>query len=541
MQILKKIDILLIRSFLPPFIAAFFIAMFVLIMQFLWSFIDEIIGKGVSAFDLFELMFYRSLTLIPLALPIGILLSSVMVFGNLSERYELSALKSAGVSLFRIMAPIVGCGILVAAFSLYTSDKLIPLSMLKFQSRLWDIRNQKPALSLEESIFNDDFDNFTIRIGSKHRDNRTIEDIIIYDHSTSSRRNYNMLVATKGEMYISDDQQDFVMKLYDGYQYQEVDQSGGSRHHAFARTHFTEYTKFFSLSEFELGQIDESLFESHHMMKSMGKLVEEIDSIDARYFRNTLKGLHDFNNILSNREAVNHILKDESQPLDSAALNIQRTEVAKAASGAEQAPRTNPGIPVAKQANNAQLKRARYRAPLMTVLDTLPADADWNVVYASFNERSQKQFVTSATSRVKAFRDNSRRLKASQEVIELNRIGHVYELNIKMALAMMCIIFLFIGAPMGAIVRKGGYGYPLLVSIVFFTVYIILTIMFDKLADGRKINAILAAWAPCLIILPISAFLTYKAMNDSKLLSAGKLFSAIGKLLAAKEKPKAAS
>ena len=527
----KKIDILLIRSFIPPFIVAFFIAMFVLIMQFLWSFIDEIIGKGLSTFDLLELLMYRSFTLIPLALPIGVLLSSVMVFGNLSEKYELSALKSAGVSLLRIMAPVIFCGMVISAFSLYSSNTLIPLSMLKFQSRLWDIRNQKPALSLEEGIFNDDFDNFTIRIGNKAPDNRNISDVLIYDHSTSTRRKFNMLMATSGEMYISDDQRDFVMKLYDGYQYREVEQQGLDRGSAFARTHFKEWTKYFSLDEFELGQTDESLFESHQMMKSMGQLAEEIDTIELEYHKYALKGLHDYNGILNNKKEVEHLLEEPRQDtleerglvsLESAGQATAKSDQGTDISKLEKAPRT-----------------VKYRAPLLKVLDTLPAQTDWNTVFGAFEKKTRVQYTTSAISRVKSFRDNSRRVKARLAVIDLQRIGHVYELHSKMSIAAICIIFLFIGAPMGAIVRKGGYGYPLLVSIAFFTAFIVLTIMFDKLADTKAVDPILAAWAPCLIILPISAFLTYKALNDSKLLSAGRWINKLYAYAAARQEQRA--
>jgi len=201
MRILKKIDELVITSFFPPFVLAFFIAVFVLIMQFLWSFIDELVGKGIGAFDLAEMLFYRSLSLFPLAFPIGILLASVMVFGGLSERYELSSLKSAGVSLLRTMVPAIVFATGVALFSIFCSNTLIPLSNLKFQSRLYDMRNQKPALSLVEGIFNDDFKGYSIHIGKKFSDNGRIENVVIYDQTTTTRRQFSVVTADRGEMY----------------------------------------------------------------------------------------------------------------------------------------------------------------------------------------------------------------------------------------------------------------------------------------------------------------------------------------------------
>ena len=173
--------------------------------------------------------------------------------------------------------------------------------------------------------------------------------------------------------------------------------------------------------------------------------------------------------------------------------------------------------------------KSKYRAPILSSLDTIAPGADWNAVFATFTPKAQKQFISSAVSRVVAYRNNSRRTKARIENLELNKIGHIYELHTKFGFAAICIIFLFIGAPMGAIVRKGGYGYPLLVAIVFFTVFIILTIMFDKLAETRVIDPVWAAWAPCLIMLPIGSVLTFKAMNDSKMLSAGTFFTKLFK------------
>ncbi|MEL6943665.1 MAG: LptF/LptG family permease, partial [Bacteroidota bacterium] len=178
---MKIIDRLLLKSFLPPFSVTFFIALFVLIMQFLWKWIDDIAGKGVGLLFILEMLAYMCISLIPLALPIAVLISSVMVMGNLAERYELSSFKSAGVSLTRVMVPLMFLTFAISIFSYFCSDKLIPISNLKYQSRLYDIKNQKPTLSLEEGVFNDDFQGFSIRIGNKKEDNKTIENVLMYD------------------------------------------------------------------------------------------------------------------------------------------------------------------------------------------------------------------------------------------------------------------------------------------------------------------------------------------------------------------------
>ena len=531
---MKKIDTLLIRSFVPPFVLAFFIAIFVLVMQFLWNFIDEIIGKGVSTIDLVELLFYRSLSLFPLALPIGVLLAGVMVFGNLSEKYELSSLKSAGVSLLRIMLPVIALGGLVALFSIFCSNTLIPLSNLKFQSRLYDIRNQKPALSLEEGVFNDDFRGFSIRIGKKYPDNRRIEDILIYDQSSSTRRQYSMLYAERGEMFISDDGRDFVMKLYDGMQYQELQRTTNAQGFPFARTAFDEWTKQFDLSEFELSYTDEELFKSHHSMKSVKKLLYEIDTIEVQFARTLERGYHDFNNVLTNRVKAGLVKPDTMAAIHSQSngRDTLRPDDSRVAGSGSETPLEINVTPQRSVQPSRAARAVSHQSALIRVLDTIDRQAPWSSVLAAIPAVTRKQYERTALTRAKNLRDNSRRLITTLEVISSNRAMHIFELHFKFSIAAICVIFLFIGAPMGAIVRKGGYGYPLLVAIIFFTLYIILNLMFKKFAETESLPPALAAWAPCIIMLPISIYLTHKAMNDTKMLDINRYLKPLYKRFA---------
>ena len=263
-----QIDKLLVSSFIPPFMMSFFMALFVLIMQFLWKFIEDIIGKGVGALVIMEMFFYKSVSLFPLALPIAVLLASVMVMGNLAERYELSSFKSAGVPLTRILAPLLGLSTVIGLFSFYCSNTIIPIANLKYQSRLYDIRNQKPTLSIEPGVFNEDFHGYSIRVGKKHKDKETIEDIMVYDDSQRSKGRLNVVTAQKGKMYVSQDDGAFVMTLYDGYQYAEADGQGRPNAKPFMISHFNEWTRRFDLGEFDLDRTEEEQFKSHHTMKS---------------------------------------------------------------------------------------------------------------------------------------------------------------------------------------------------------------------------------------------------------------------------------
>ena len=215
---IKKLDGLLVKSFLPPFVVTFFIALFVLVMQTLWLYIDDIAGKGIGFFLMVELVGYMSVSMIPMALPVAVLISSVMVMGNLAERYELSSIKSAGVSLWRTMRPLMVVTLSIGLFSFFCSNYFIPVSNLKFKSRLHDIKNQKPALSMEESLFNQDFQGFSIRLGDKLPDNQTIREVLLYDNTEANKGLLNMVTADSGQMFGSKDGKYFVMPLYNGTQ-----------------------------------------------------------------------------------------------------------------------------------------------------------------------------------------------------------------------------------------------------------------------------------------------------------------------------------
>ena len=218
---MKKIDKLLLNSSLGPFAAAFFIAVFVLVIQIMWLYIDEIAGKGISIFIMLELVGYMSVSVFPMALPIAVLIASVMVMGGLAERYELSSMKSAGIPLIRVMRTLIILAASISVFSYVCSDFLIPIANLKFKSRLFDIRKQKPALAIEAGVFNEDFRQFVIRIGEKDPDGETIESVMIEDQSNLGQVKFSQILADSGQMYTTGDKRFFVMNLFNGTQYQE--------------------------------------------------------------------------------------------------------------------------------------------------------------------------------------------------------------------------------------------------------------------------------------------------------------------------------
>ncbi|MDX1684595.1 MAG: LptF/LptG family permease, partial [Saprospiraceae bacterium] len=356
---IKKLDALLIKSFLPPFVLATFIALFVLIMQTLWLYIDDILGKGANMFIVMEFLFYLSMSLVPLALPIGVLLASVMLFGNLGEKYELSSMKSAGISLFRIMMPLIALCMGIAAFSWVCNEYIIPYSNLKFKSRLYDLRKSRPALNLEEGVFNDDFDGYVIHIGKKEDDDRHIRDVLIYDHQhTASKGETNIIRAKSGEMYATEDNDFFVMKLYDGHMYQEMSRRASSSEgkYPFIRSSFDEWTKIFDLRQFELNRTDEDLFKSNQSMKNSAQLSADIDSMRQR-----LSELR-----MSSVDALTEIYQSpEAAEMERERLEVQRLREQNEKDSSEKGDSTDQKDPSGKTSgiDKDEIRKALLRNP----------------------------------------------------------------------------------------------------------------------------------------------------------------------------------
>ena len=535
---MKKIDLLLVKSFIPPFIATFCIALFVLIMQFLWVYIDDIIGKGAGFWMIMELISYLSMSLIPTALPIAVLISSVMVMGNLAEFYELASIKSAGVSLLRVMKPLMFLVAGISVFSYFCSNNLIPIANLQFKSRLYDIRKQKPTMSLETGVFNEDFQNIIIHIGKKGSNNRDIEDVLIYDHQNNNR-NPMQILAEKGEMYTTKDHRYFIMNLYDGNQYQETAQMsrGSNQNYPFIRTSFKEWTKIFDLSEFEINRTDADLFGSHHTMLATSQLLTAIDSLNLktesayeRFGKGTSRYFWIFRQEADTTAIDENILIDEESKIDSTKLKpvrIKNDSTNITSPAKKDTLSVKKAIPLNKKINVKETdsfkrhakatKKTHKIAPTQKIEKPL---SEYSSILELFPYWTTKRnLYTKAQSYARNVQGLAMSASRDYAKFKESKVKHIYELHIKFSMAAVCFIFLFIGAPMGAIVRKGGFGYPILISIVFFMIFIILTIFCKKLAETYVVPAALAPWIPCAILFPIGLILTYRAMNDSKLVN----------------------
>lgn len=511
---MKKIDLLLLKSFAGPFFVAFGVALFVLIMQFLWLYIDEIAGKGVSIFIMAELIGYMSVAVFPMALPIAVLISSVMVMGNLAERYELSSMKSAGVSLLRVLRPLIFVSMGVAFFSYLCSDFLIPKANLRSRSRLHDIRRTKPTLTLEKGIYNEDFRNFVIRIGDKEEDGETISQVQLHDLTNASLA-LNQIMADSGIMYTSDDRKYFVMELYRGTQYQEPlpDGSAESRKYPFIRTNFKSWNKIWNMSEFEMNRSDEDRFKSQRSMLSMEQLRNQIDSIDRH--------IHQIR-FSTGKDLTTHVQRlvpftTQSRPVTAQIKTLEKVDSVQNQSATISVGKKRSGTPDSlKQVQQTQSAGVQSKFPAQIPLESM-ANVKGGFI-GTFAEGERQNLKTVASSTLRGHLNTLATRKTQINDRRKDQVKTAYELYSKYSFALVCVIFLFIGAPMGAIIRKGGFGWPVLISIIFFVIFIFLTIMCRELAESFVLPPFAAAMVPSAILVPIAAVLTYRSMQDRTLI-----------------------
>ena len=533
---MKKIDKLLLTSFFGPFFVSFGIALFVLIMQFLWLYIDEIAGKGVSIFILMELIAYLSISIFPTALPIAVLIASVMVMGNLAERYELSSMKSAGMSLLRIMRGLMFCAAAIGVFSYICSDFIMPIANLQFKSRLYDIRKQKPALTIEKQVFNEDFRQFVIRVGDKERDGETIQDVLIEDQTNAGRLKFNQILADSGQMFTTDDGRYFVMNLFRGTQYQEPGSQGNvteqRQKFPFIRTNFRSWSKVWDMREFEMNPTDRDRFKTQRSMLSMNQLRGVMDSLDRMMHANRQSMAEDML-VLIKREPV----KPATPTADTSQVGKQAKIAEK--KNARRAKAKLSAQPLSdQQALAERVKKIREQkvatplpgsTPPNTIGPKLPKQIldkplrDYASLEETFAPDDRKALRTEALT---VARRTTTQVETRNSQIESRRKEYVktgYELYTKYSFALVCFIFLFIGAPMGAIIRKGGFGYPILVSITFFVVFIMLSILCKKLAELYLMTPFWAAMMPCTVLTPIGIYLTRRAMKDAQMFGTERL------------------
>ena len=452
---IKKLDILVMKAFIGPFAATFFITLMVLVMQFFWLWIDDFVGKGLSTGLILEFIWYQSAVLVPLALPLAVLLSSLMTFGNLGETYELVAVKSAGISLLRFMRPLFVVVLFICGIAFLFGNYIIPVAVLKSRTLLGDIVYAKPAFDLKEGIFYDKIGGFAIKVGEKEKNDSVIKDIIIYEQSGGLQDNF--IVATDGIMRVSDDKRFLEFNLRNGWRYQERG-SPGSVNTEFIRLGFKEYNKQFDLSTFQFQRSADSAYSGNWRVKSMKQLNRYIDSVNRRHSQIDKKVENEvfagvsFTNYMDSNVTVPSIEKVTAKSFDDLIPDSIMQAVHSRVSG---------------RVNSMQLSNST----LLTQFDT--------------------------------------------EQKELRR--HEIEWHRKISLSLACLVLFLIGAPLGSIIRKGGLGNSMIASIAFFMLFYFVSNTGEKFAKEGEWTPFMGMWLSTFVLVPVGIFLTYKALHDSQL------------------------
>ena len=456
---MKKLYRLILKSFLGSFIFTFFIVIFVLLMQFLWVYVDDLVGKGLSFKILMELFFHASVTFVPMALPLAILLASIMSFGDLGEHYELVAMKASGISIWKVMRPLVIFSVMLSGMAFIFSNSINPVAMLKFKTLLFDVRKQKLAFDIKEGVFYKDIDNYVIYVDRKGKDGSTIYGVKIYDH-TDREGNCKIMVADSGVMSLSPNQRTIIFTLYNGYNYTEdnSDKDTFRKKRPFERMSFKEEQIKFSLESFDLTRSSENLYKSYQSMMNIHQLSTALDSLEVRYTEKQDAFSNGFQRRLNNYTS--------RQPAADTAVTLQWPLIAN----------IDPS--------------ARY-----AVLEIALGSARNAKENVSFN-------------------------KQDLSTQKLNIKKHKKEWHKKFTLSFACLIFFFIGAPLGTIIRKGGLGLPVVISVLFFVIYYIISTVAERMAEFGDLNMFLGVWISSILLFPVGLFLTFKATTDSSLFDA---------------------
>jgi len=454
--VIKKLDALILKAFVGPFIATFFITLFVLVLQFFWLYIDDIVGKGLDLLTIGRLLLYVGATVVPLALPLAVLLSSIMTFGNLGESFELVAIKSAGIPLLRFMRPLFITSIFICGIAFLFNNYIIPVANLKLNTLKYDIIVAKPAFDIREGVFYDKIDGFIIKIGKKEKDGSHISGIIIYQKTYGLQD--DITVADSGEMKISADKHFLEFYLRNGWRYSEKgDRSSTSTE--YTRLGFKDYKKVFDLSSFKLQKTDDSTFKDNFRMKSLRQLGVMADSLE--------KGMAIYND--KNKRDLAPYLQF-SRYLDSNWMGKQRGSVPK----------------------------------VRSFKDIVPDSA----LHVSAER------ATNQTSSIKAVLEQTlSQYTAKEKDIDV----HLIEWHRKLTMSIACLVLFMIGAPLGSIIRKGGIGMPLVLAVAFFVIFFLLNNFGEKFAKQDVMSPFTGMWLATFILVPVGIFLTVKAMRDSQL------------------------
>ncbi|ELR73381.1 membrane protein, putative [Fulvivirga imtechensis AK7] len=589
---MKKIDKLILSSFLGPFFLTFLVVVFILLTQHMLKYFDDIVGKDLGVDVLAQLFFYFAIFMTPIAIPLAVLLSSLMTFGNLGEHFELTAIKSAGISLLRALLPIFVFVLALTVLAFYSNNYFVPKAALEAYSLLYDIKQKKPALDLKEGTFYNGIPEFSIKVNKKHADGQTIEDVIIYDHRNQSG-NKNVTLADSGAMYTIHNDRYLKLELFNGHSYAEgsaaskaTSSNKAGKNDTFRRAKFSRSEFVLDLSSFDLDRTDKDLFKGNRIMRNLRQLKGDVDSVRrdimekklqvyadvpyAFYFHlredsvlmpENLRRFKVYNDsIRAEEERIKREKADRQDSINRASYSEKYNK-----KGAEGKPQETTDIKEKreyeeqKKAEEAENKAKRKAANENNKQQKAPAKAsklrpesnitgeikDGKAIREQKPQIIPKEGELAKADSVKTTGDVVEELMADNEKLDrvlqsslnmvrqgksklqtsntrierLNYEKNVFEIQWHKILAnsLACIIMFLIGAPLGAIIKRGGLGVPVLVSIIFFIIFYVISMTGEKWAKQDMIDPMVGIWAANAILLPVGLIFLRQARNDARL------------------------
>lgn len=486
---MKKLDKFIAKSYIGPLVLTFFIATFILLLQFIWRYMDELVGKGLPFSDVAEFLWYACWTFVPLSLPLAVLLSSLMLFGTLGEHYELVAAKAAGIPLRRLMASTMVMSVLISGLAFYFTNNAVPKAYMLHRQKYHEIQTQRPAVNLQDGVYYYGIPDYVIRVSKKRDDGRYLEDVQIYDHS-QRKGNCALTMSKTGSMYTLEDGRYLVFNLFDGYTYGEDISNNGQKsltadrqaQNPFTCIKFDTQTLIMDLSKYDSKQNTDNLYVKHQKALALKPLGKEIDTLRMRL--NERVG-----NLVSNINSRNYFLSSLIGNDSAVRASFNADVAAGSVSGA--------AASASASAPSEAVRDSRYVLPEPTLRDLREAAALSGALVDDMEY--YKRDVSYLKERLNAYR---------------------VEEHKKFSLSVGCLILFFIGAPLGALIRKGGMGMPVVVSVLLFVSYYVLSVIGEKAAIEGSLTCTLGSWLSTFVFLPFGLLLTLQVTIDSSFLDA---------------------
>ena len=543
---MKKIDKLILDAFIGPFLVTFFVVVFILLNINMLKYFDDIIGKGLDALVLGQLFFYFGIFTVPTAMPLAVLLSSLIAFGNLGEHFELTAIKSAGISLVRILRPIFFFVLILTAAAFYANNNLVPKAALEAYSLLYDIKQKKPALELREGTFYRGIDNLSIKVNKKFpEDEQALKGVIVYDHRKNDG-NKEVTIADSGRMYTILNERYLKFELFNGYNYIEGASNGrevtGGKTRAdnesMSRSKFSKTQVVFDLSSFQLQTTDKKWFQGNRIMRNLTELRADMDSLHREILNQQL------NHYVSKPNHFIFYLRKDSVIYPKEVIEYREyrdsvartTRASQSLAGGSSVKKTETAVrtdttrakkEIVERFKGLTNKAKAKKEAIAKKPDVLPKDgikktgsfdsaklAKLDSIFALTPSRDVLQGAGNTARQIKSQVSNS---NGSIDTYEKELITFRIQWHKIIASSLACVAMFLIGAPVGAIIKKGGLGVPVLVSILFFIVYYVLTMQGEKVAKQGVIPVWVGVWIADVILFAIGLVFLRQARVDARL------------------------